>query len=99
MLYLKIEMKQLLSTLFSVFILATGCADTKKSNPEPVGDNRKHYNWLKKECDITIKLIEDSGYTKNASKLGRRHYCTEASQMRVRITGILDSNAPGANDF
>lgn len=92
-------MKQTLFTLLSVAFLAAACGETKQSNPEPVGDNRQHYDWLMKECGINEKLIEESGYTKSASQLGRRNYCTEAEEMRERITGILDSNAPGAKDF
>ena len=52
-----------------------------------------------KECEITLKLIEESGYTKNANQLGRKGYCGEAEEMRERITGILDSTAQGAKDF
>jgi hypothetical protein len=66
---------------------------------EPNGDNKQHYDWLKKECDINMKMIEESGYSKSASQLGRRGYCTEAEEMRERITGVLDSSAPGAKDF
>jgi len=70
--------------------------------PEPVGDTREHYDWLSKECDINEKLIDESskkGEWKSASQLGRRNYCTEMEEMRERITGILDSTAPGAKDF
>jgi len=73
--------------------------NTEPKTPEPTGDNRIHYEWLLKECDINEKLIEASGYTKSASQLGRRGYCTEAEEMRERITGIFDSTAPGAKDF
>jgi hypothetical protein len=92
-------MKRILFAVLSLALLSTACGDTKQSNPEPVGDNRKHYDWLIQECDINEKLIEESGYTKSASQLGRRNYCTEAEEMRERITGILDSNAPGAKNF
>jgi len=73
--------------------------DAEPQTPEPTGDNRIHYEWLSKECDTSEKLIEASGYTKSASQLGRRSYCTEAEEMRERITGILDSTAPGAKNF
>lgn len=66
---------------------------------EPKGDNRKHYDWLYKECDVNMKLIEQNNYEKSAKQLGRRNFCSEAEEMRERITGILDSNAPGAKDF
>jgi hypothetical protein len=92
-------MKRILLTILSIAFLSAACGETKQSNPEPVGDNRKHYDWLMQECDINEKLIEESGYTKSASQLGRRNYCTEAEEMRERITGILDSNAPGAKNF
>jgi len=66
---------------------------------EPEGDNRAHYDWLQKECGITMKMIEDSNYTKSATQLGRRGYCGEAEEMRERITGIELSTDPGAKDF
>ena len=43
------------------------------------------YDFLIKECATNEKLIEESGYTKSASQLGRRSYCTEAEEMRERI--------------
>lgn len=92
-------MKQSLSFILLVGILASSCSSKKPENAEPVGDTRAHYDWLIKECDINEKLIEESGYTKSASQLGRRSYCTEAEEMRERITGVLDSTAPGAKDF
>jgi hypothetical protein len=52
-----------------------------------------------KECSVNEKLIEKSNYTKSASQLGRRNYCTEAEEMRERITDIEDSTAPSAKDF
>ena len=55
---------------------------------EPTGDNRKHYDFLIKECDTNEKLIEESGYTKNAAALGRRNYCTEAEEMRERMLNL-----------
>jgi len=80
-------------------VLVSSCGSKPPKIPEPVGDTREHWEWLSKECDINEKLIEESGFTKSASQLGRRNYCTEMEEMRERITGILDSNAPGAKDF
>jgi len=70
-----------------------------KNISEPKGDNRKHYDWLYKECEVNMKLIEQNNYEKSTKQLGRRNFCSEAEEMRERITGILDSNAPGAKDF
>jgi hypothetical protein len=83
-----------LITTVAFTLNACGTAEKK-----PSGDNRGHYDFLIKECDVNEKLIEESGYTKNAAALGRRNYCTEAEEMRERITGIEDSTAPGAKDF
>lgn len=101
-------MNKYLFVLLSVGLLLSSCGEnqSKTAEPrnarvrtEPTGDNRKHYDWLMKECEITLKLVEESGYMKNAAALGRRNDCTEAEEMRERITGILDSTAPGAKDF
>ena len=92
-------MKKILFYLLAVGVLASSCSAKKPENAEPIGENRQHYDWLIKECTINEKLIEESGYTKSASQLGRRSYCTEAEEMRERITGIADSNASGAKDF
>ena len=92
-------MKKTLFCLLVVGVLASSCSANKPENAEPIGDTRQHYDWLIKECGINEKLIEESGYTKSASQLGRRSYCTEAEEMRERITGILDSSASGAKDF
>ena len=101
-------MNKYLFVLLSVGLLLSSCGEnqSKTAEPrnarlrtEPTGDNRKHYDWLMKECEITLKLIEESGYTKNANQLGRKGYCGEAEEMRERITGILDSTAQGAKDF
>jgi hypothetical protein len=78
---------------------ATQVSPSSSVVAEPEGDNKEHYDWLKKECAINMKMIEDSNYTKSASQLGRRGYCLEAEEMRERITGVLDSTAPGAKDF
>lgn len=102
------QMKKILFIFLSFGLLLSSCGEnqSKTAEPrnarlrtEPTGDNRKHYDFLIKECDTNEKLIEESGYTKNAAALGRRNYCTEAEEMRERITGILDSTAPGAKDF
>ena len=77
-------------------ISLNACGNNEK---RPTGDNRETYDWLMSECSVNEKLIEESGYTKNASQLGRKNYCTEAEEMRERITGIEDSTAPGAKDF
>ena len=66
---------------------------------EPEGDNRAHYEWLMKECEVNMTLIEEHNSTKSAKQLGRRNYCSEGEEMRERITGIADSNAKGAKDF
>ena len=52
---------------------------------EPKGDNKEHLDWLDKECEVNMKLIEDNNYEKNAKQLGRRNFCTEAGEMRKRI--------------
>lgn len=83
--------------LLSVIAIALNACGTNES--EPKGDNRSTYDWLAKECSVNEKLIEESNYTKSANQLGRRNYCTEAEEMRERITGIMDSSAPGAKDF
>jgi len=83
-------------------VLVSSCGSKPPKIPEPVGDTREHWEWLSKECDINLKLVDESmkkGEMKSASQLGRRNYCTEMEEMRERITGILDSNAPGAKDF
>jgi hypothetical protein len=86
-----------------LFIIAAAAAISLNAcgttNKEPTGDSRETYDWLMKECSVNEKLIEESNYTKSASQLGRRNYCTEAEEMRERITGIEDSTAPGAKDF
>lgn len=91
------------TAVLTASLIVGGCAsspapETSKAT-EPQGDNREHYDWLKKECEENMRLIEESNYTKSASQLGRRNYCTEAEEMRERITGIEDSTAPGAKDF
>jgi hypothetical protein len=92
-------MNKNLIMLLSVGLLLTSCGENQPKITEPAGDNRTHYDFLIKECATNEKLIEESGYTKSASQLGRRSYCTEAEEMRERITGILDSTAPGAKNF
>jgi hypothetical protein len=69
------------------------------SVPEPAGDNRKHYDWLNKECEVTLKMMEETGYKLSGEELRGRSFCTEAEEMRERITGVLNSGDPGAHDF
>ena len=52
---------------------------------EPKGNNREHLDWLDKECEVNMKLIEENNFEKNAKQLGRRNFCTEAGEMRKRI--------------
>ena len=52
---------------------------------EPKGDNKEHLDWLDKECEVNMKLIEENDFKKNAEQLGRRNFCTEAGEMRKRI--------------
>ena len=52
---------------------------------EPKGDNKEHLDWLDKECEVNMKLIEENDFKKNAKQLGRRNFCTEAGEMRKRI--------------
>lgn len=52
---------------------------------EPKGDNKEHLDWLDKECEVNMKLIEKNDFKKNAEQLGRRNFCTEAGEMRKRI--------------
>ena len=52
---------------------------------EPKGDNKEHLDWLDKECEVNMKLIEENNFEKNAKQLGRRNFCTEAGEMRKRI--------------
>jgi len=52
---------------------------------EPKGNNRAHLDWLDKECEVNMKLIEENNFEKNAKQLGRRNFCTEAGEMRKRI--------------
>ena len=52
---------------------------------EPKGNNREHLDWLDKECEVNMKLIEENDFKKNAKQLGRRNFCTEAGEMRKRI--------------
>ena len=97
--------KPLVATLISsIFLVSCGGSSNPEpsggsSNPEPTGDNRLHYDWLMAECEINEKLIEENNYTKNAKQLGRRFYCSEAEEMRERITGVMNSSDPGAYDF
>ena len=49
------------------------------------GDNKEHLDWLDKECEVNMKLIEENNFEKNAKQLGRRNFCTEAGEMRKRI--------------
>lgn len=49
------------------------------------GDNKEHLDWLDKECEVNMKLIEENDFKKNAKQLGRRNFCTEAGEMRKRI--------------
>jgi hypothetical protein len=52
---------------------------------EPKGNNREHLDWLDKECETNMRLIEENNFKKNATQLGRRNFCTEAGEMRKRI--------------
>ena len=52
---------------------------------EPKGNNSEHLDWLDKECEVNMKLIEENNFEKNAKQLGRRNFCTEAGEMRKRI--------------
>ena len=52
---------------------------------EPKGNNREHLDWLDKECEVNMKLIEENNFEKNAKQLGRRNFCTEAGEMRKKI--------------
>ena len=52
---------------------------------EPKGNNREHLDWLDKECETNMRLIEENNFKKNAKQLGRRNFCTEAGEMRKRI--------------
>ena len=52
---------------------------------EPKGNNIEHLDWLDKECEVNMKLIEENNFKKNAEQLGRRNFCTEAGEMRKRI--------------
>jgi len=88
---------QILTAVVTVSLIVGGCSSS--SAPKPQGDNREHYDWLVKECEENMRLIEESNYTKSASQLGRENYCTDAEEMRERITGIEDSTAPGAKNF
>jgi len=88
--------KTFLVSLAVITVFLNACGTTNK---EPTGDSRETYDWLMKECSVNEKLIEKSNYTKSASQLGRRNYCTEAEEMRERITDIEDSTAPSAKDF
>ena len=52
---------------------------------EPKRNNSEHLDWLDKECEVNMKLIEENNFEKNAKQLGRRNFCTEAGEMRKRI--------------
>ena len=64
------------------------------SSIEPIGDNRKHWDWLMERCEKDLQK-------RYAGYMGKfdRYHCAEAEDMRERITGIEDSSAPGAMDF
>ena len=62
-----------------------------KNISEPKGNSREHLDWLDKECEVNMKLIEENNYEKNAKQLGRRNFCTEAGEMRKRINNLSDS--------
>jgi len=55
---------------------------------------REQYDYLSKKCDENMER-------RYAGYMGKfdRNYCTEAEELRERITGIEDSSAPGAMDF
>ena len=65
-----------------------------KESPEPIGDNREHWDWLIVRCEKDLAR-------RYAGYMGRfdRYHCAEAEDMRERITGIEDSSAPGAMNF
>ena len=66
---------------------------------EPKGDNKEHLDWLDKECEVNMKLIEENDFKKNAEQLGRRNFCTEAGEMRKKINKLPDSSSQGEKDF
>jgi hypothetical protein len=91
--------KMIVLTVATTYPLLLSSCSTQTTTKEPVGDTRAHYDWLIRECEVNESLIAESNYTKSASQLGRRSYCSEAEELRERVTGIEDSNAPGAKDF
>ena len=75
--------------LLALTAVLLGC-----SSIEPIGDNRKHWDWLMERCEKDL----EKRYAGYMGKFDRYH-CAEAEDMRERITGIEDSSAPGAMDF
>ena len=55
---------------------------------------KEKYDYLSKKCDENMER-------RYAGYMGKfeRNYCTEAEELRERITGIKDSSAPGAMNF
>ena len=65
-----------------------------KENTSTPSTPREKYDYLSKKCDENMER-------RYAGYMGKfdRNYCTEAEELRERITGIEDSSAPGAMDF
>ena len=65
-----------------------------KENTSTPSTPREKYDYLSKKCDENMER-------RYAGYMGKfdRNYCTEAEELRERITGIKDSSAPGAMNF
>ena len=65
-----------------------------KENTFTPSTPREKYDYLSKKCDENMER-------RYAGYMGKfdRNYCTEAEELRERITGIKDSSAPGAMNF
>ena len=86
-------MRRLLLAPFALsFVVITACSTS--GSGEPKGDNRARWEWLYEKCEQQMKR-RDAGYMGSFE----RSYCLEAEEMRERITGVLNSNDPGAMDF
>jgi len=65
-----------------------------KEPAEPAGDSPDHYEWLSKHCDKNLAIVEKTG----RAPIGRK-FCTEAEEMRERLSEVESSSQQGANAF
>ena len=56
--------------------------------------SREKYDYLRKKCDENMEK-RYAGYMDKFD----RNYCTEAEELRERLTGIKDRSAPGGMNF